>query len=102
MQALYHLDIVIILLYLTWFFIGKGRTTRLDASSTSNATKHLKKRHNMSQAGKDILIDKNQKTLDGVFDQTRPLFNVENFEMLIIQWFMFTNQPFLQTSNKYF
>jgi hypothetical protein len=74
----------------------------LDASSTSNATKHLRKHHNISQAGKEMSIEQNQMTLERAFDQTRALFNIKNFEMLIIQWFMFTNQPFLQTSNKYF
>jgi hypothetical protein len=104
MQALYHDDIDNIdnIFKLTNNMIGKGNSTRLDASSTSNATKHLKRRHKISQEGKEISIGQNQMTLERAFDQTRAIFNVKNFEMLIIQWFMFTNQAFLHTSNKYF
>ena len=79
-----------------------GKSTHYDVSTTSNATKHLKKYHKVFQNGNKTPELPKQLSLETAFPQTKDPFDAMLFKTLIVQWIVFTNQPFVQTSNKYY
>jgi hAT family C-terminal dimerisation region len=84
--------------------IGKIKPTRYDASTTSHASNHLAKRHNIFQKEKEPPMQSliKQAKLDEAFTHMRSPFNATLFKSLLIQWVICMNQPFIQAVSKYF